>query len=263
VPPAPPPVAQAVSRIRLKLLSYNIQVGMVTRHPGHYLTGAWRHVLPSAAAYANLDRVAEVARGYDFVAIQEADAGSLRTRYRNQIEYLAHRAGYAHCGFAVTRELLPVARHCMGFLSKYPPAAVHQLRLPSRIPGRSAMTVRLGAETGGLTAILTHLSLGHRSQVRQLEFLGALVPPNAPTVLLGDLNCEADTLRAISSLVRCGLQVAAATPPTYPSWRPRRRIDHILTSPAVELYSLRALPLVISDHLPLAAEIGIALDGPA
>src|SRR5689334_19856768 len=94
---------------RLSLLSYNIHVGVRPAHYGHYLTRAWRHVLPGAGMRDTLDRIAETMQGHDFVAVQEADAGSLRTRFVNQLEYLAKRAGFSHMGLTVTRDLRPVA----------------------------------------------------------------------------------------------------------------------------------------------------------
>src|SRR5947199_357066 len=121
--------------LRLKLLSYNIQIAAQHAHAGHYVTRAWRHALPGRDMHATLDRIADLARGYDFVAIQEGDAG----------------------------------------------------------------------------------------------------------------------------LKRRGLCVADACPPTFPSWQPRRDIDHVLTSRGVRLHALHALPHPLSDHLPLAAEISLSL----
>ena len=80
---------------RLRLLSYNIHVGARPSHYGHYVTRAWRHLLPGPGMHATLDQMAEMMQGHDFVAVQEADAGSLRTRFVNQLEYLAKRAGYS------------------------------------------------------------------------------------------------------------------------------------------------------------------------
>lgn len=241
--------------LRLRLLSYNIQVGLHTGHFGHYLSGAWRHVLPHATSLSNLDRIAEVIRDYDFVAIQEADAGSLRTRNLNQMEHLAVRAGFPHFGFSVTRDLRPVAQHCLGYLSRWRTATVRDQALPSPIPGRRALTVGLDSAACGLTLLITHLSLGRATQRKQLDSLSSQVPATGPVVLLGDLNCEAQELRSHAGLQRCGLRLAAATPPTFPSWRPRRAIDHLLVSGDVVIENLHALPEVLSDHLPLAADI--------
>jgi len=241
----------------MRLLSYNIHIGAQPAGYGHYLTRAWRHALPGPGMHATLDGIAELMRGYDFVAIQEADAGSLRTRFVNQMEYLAKRAGFNHMDFVVTRDLRPVAQHAMGFLSRHRPATIAKHRLPGRIPGRSALEVDLGPEAGGLSLLLAHLSLGHFDRHQQLDYLSALVEPARPTVLVGDLNCEPEVLRAHQALAGSGLRIPAETPATFPSWRPRRRLDHILGSGPVSIQRLETLPDLLSDHLALAAEVSV------
>ena len=241
----------------LRLLSYNIHIGAQPAGYGHYLTRAWRHALPGPGMHDTLDAMGDLMRDYDFVAVQEADAGSLRTRFVNQMEYLARRAGFDHVDFAVNRDLRPVARHALGFLSRHKPAQVVKHRLPGRIPGRSALEVDLGPEAGNLSLLLTHLSLGHFDRHQQLDFLSALVKPSRPTVLLGDLNCEPDILRAHQALGGSGLCVPEQTPATFPSWRPRLRLDHILGSNQVAIRRLEALPALLSDHLALAAEVEV------
>jgi len=246
-------------RRRLRLLSFNIQVGLHTKHYGHYVTRAWQHLMPSPTMHHNLDRIAELMRDYDFVAIQEADAGSLRSHYVNQMEYLASRAGFQHFGLSVTRDLKPVAQHCLGYLSRHAPAKSVEHVLPSSIPGRRAMTIQLDSGVGGLTLLVAHLSLGGRNQRRQLHYLSDLVPHDRPSVLIGDLNCGPEQLRTHAGLLRSGLWVSAGTPATFPSWRPRRSLDHILVSPDIQVESLVALPHTFSDHRPLAADISIPI----
>jgi endonuclease/exonuclease/phosphatase family metal-dependent hydrolase len=259
--PAPAAAGAAPSTSRLKLLSYNIHVGVGgPAHYGHYVTRAWRHALPGRGMDAQLDRIAETMRGYDFVAVQEADAGSLRTRFVNQMEYLAKRAGFDHVGHVVTRDLRPVARHAMGFLSRRPVARQQDHVLPSWIPGRRALSVHLGPEAGGLNLLLAHLSLGTRDRHRQLDYLANLVSHVSPTVLLGDLNCEACSLREHGALARRGLWIPQQTPPTFPSWKPVRSLDHILTTPHVEVHRIEVLPHLYSDHLPIHAEISVPID---
>jgi endonuclease/exonuclease/phosphatase family metal-dependent hydrolase len=240
-----------------RLLSYNIHIGAQPAGYGHYLTRAWRHALPGPGMHETLDAIGDVMQGYDFVAVQEADAGSLRTRFVNQMEYLAKRAGFNHVDLVVNRDLRPVACHAMGFLSRHAPAAVVKHRLPGRIPGRSVVEVALGAEVGELSLLLTHLSLGHFDRHQQLDYISGLVNPARPTVLLGDLNCEPDILRAHEALTGCGLCVPPETPATFPSWRPKLRLDHILGCKRVSIRRLEALPSLLSDHLALAAEIAV------
>jgi len=242
----------------MRLLTYNIHIGAQPAGYGHYITRAWRHALPGPGMHDTLDGIAEVMRGYDFVAVQEADAGSLRTRFVNQMEYLAAKAGFEHVDFAVNRDLRPVAQHAMGFLSRHKPVGVTKHKLPGRIPGRGALEVELGAEQGGLRLLLAHLSLGHFDRHQQLDYLSALVKPDRPTVLLGDLNCEPDILRAHIALNGCGFCVPDETPATFPSWKPRLRLDHIIGTRHVAIARLEALPHLLSDHLGLAAELTFA-----
>ena len=246
---------------RLRLLSFNIQVGLRTRGYGDYLSQAWKHALPSRGRRRTLDQMAELLSDYDFVALQEADAGSVRSGFVDQVRYLAQRAGFPYHGVTVTRDLRPVAQHCMGYLSRLPAARSSEYLLPSRIPGRRALKVELGPEAAGLTLLLAHLSLGRGDQHRQLDFLGGLVPGTTPAVLLGDLNCDAERLRAHPGLGRSGLLLPEQSPLTFPSWRPVRGIDHILVTPQVRLHRIEALSHAISDHLPLSAEIALSLPG--
>lgn len=69
----------------LRVLSLNIQVGLQTGGYHHYVTNAWKHFLPSRGVRAHLDRIAQFATAYDVVALQEADAGSLRTQVITEI----------------------------------------------------------------------------------------------------------------------------------------------------------------------------------
>lgn len=239
----------------LKLLTYNIQVGLHTRDYRHMLTGMWRHALPSREQMRNLDRIAELMSEYDFVAVQEADAGSLRSRQINQIEYLAERAGFNHCGYTVTRNLRPVARHCLGWLSRNAPLSSESHSLPAQIPGRSAMKLRFDGELDELTVLVAHLSLGPSDRRRQLDYLSNMARDEPRVVVLGDLNSGAEFLRRHPGLETHSLHVPEHTPATYPSWRPRQSIDHVLSTPDVRIAEVSALPLAISDHRPLSVLI--------
>lgn len=242
---------------RLRLLSYNIHIGSRPQSYGHYLTRAWRHALPGAGMHGTLDEIAEVMRDYDFVAIQEADAGSLRTRFTNQVEYLARRGGFKHLGFAVTRDFAPMARHALGYLSRHRPAIQVEHRLPGRIPGRRVLEVELGPDAGGVRLLIAHLSLGRADRERQLDFLARRIAAGR-TVVLGDLNTEPAALHAHGALTRGGIWVPRTMPATFPSWRPSRSIDHILTTPDLALHKLESLPHRLSDHLPIRAEVTLA-----
>lgn len=250
MPPSTPEHAD-----RLRVLTLNIQVGMQTAHYGHYVTGAWRHVFPSRGVRSNLDRIAELASRFDIVALQEADAGSLRTSQLNQVEYLARRAGFSHWHIAVNRNLGPFAQHCLGFLSRVPLLDAQHVSLPGRVPGRGALSALI--ERPGyqpVQVIATHLALSRSSRARQLAHLAQLSQPDSETILLGDLNCSVDELVRCPPLLDAGLQPIEGAA-TFPSWRPQRRLDHVLTTPGLQVVHSHVVPTPLSDHLGVAAEL--------
>ena len=120
----------------LRLLSFNIQTGITTKHYRQYLTQSWRHVLPFAKRSGNLDTIANLASDYDLVGLQEVDAGSLRSGYVNQTEYLAARGQFPYWYDQTNRRLGHLAQHSIGILSRLQPSAIREHKLPGRIPGR-------------------------------------------------------------------------------------------------------------------------------
>lgn len=243
----------------LRILSLNIQVGLETSRYRHYVTRAWRHVLPTQAARRNLARIAAVIAGYDVVALQEADAGSLRTRQLNQVEHLARLAGFPHWQAAVTRDLRPFAQHCLGCLSRLPLTSATYHPLPGRLPGRGTLAVTVQPEGHEpLQLLIAHLALSRRARHGQLATLAALVQADRQTLLLGDLNCGGGELTAHPALRRAGLRPLHDTP-TFPSWAPVRALDHLLATPGLLVDRVTVLDEQLSDHLPVAGEIRLRL----
>jgi endonuclease/exonuclease/phosphatase family metal-dependent hydrolase len=102
-----------------------------------------------------------------------------------------------------------------------------------------------------------------RQQVRQLtDALGERYGDGGkrrPLVVLGDFNCSwSDEARQLRPLAR-ELGLRAYQPhrraPTYPSRRPRRRLDWILVSGDLEFAAYRTLPNPVSDHLGVVADL--------
>lgn len=240
---------------RLKLLSYNMQIGIRTRHAGDMLRQSWRHVLPSAHPSQRLEPMARILRGYDIVALQEADAGSLRTRAVNLVHFLAERADYPHWYIQINRNLAPIARHAMGVLSRFPVHHGEHHLLPGHLPGRGAAIFRFGTQGQHLTVVATHLALGRKTRSRQLSHIDELTHDDDHLVLMGDLNCEPGELRQHPLLRQRGLRIPEQLQHSYPSWSPNKLIDHILLSPELHINSAGTVDFPWSDHLPVAVEI--------
>lgn len=242
------------SNATVRLLSLNIQVGLNSSRYRHYVTQAWRHLLPSSGVRETLDAIGDLAQHYDFVALQEADAGSLRTAQVDQVAYLAARAGFAHRHAAVNRNLGPFAQHCLGYLSRWPLQQVRHHLLPGRLPGRGALEAQIiKPGFAPLRVFIVHLALSHSARFRQLEFIGGLID-DSDTILVGDFNCTLQELESHPTVRQRGLR-AINFGATFPSWQPRRGIDHMLTTSDVEVVSSSVLNSRLSDHLPISAEI--------
>jgi len=247
---------QAQAGRHLRLLSYNIQVAIAAHRPHHYLTHSWKHLLPHAQLFENLDRIADLVRGYDIVGLQEVDAGSLRTGFVNQTEYLAMRAGYPHWYHQTNRRIGHLAQHSNGVLSRYAPRKVEEHKLPGPIPGRGALFLHYGSADNPLLIVLLHLALGKRARLRQLEYVAERIADYDHVVVMGDMNCQPGSRELATLIHRTRLQEPLDDERhTFPSWRPKRRLDHILVSEGFEVEAVSVLQVPLSDHLPVAMDL--------
>ena len=237
----------------LRLLSFNIQVGISTERYHHYLTRGWQHLLPHPGRAGNLQRIAALLGDYDLVALQEVDGGSLRSGYINQVERLAVLGAFPYWYQQLNRNLGRLAQHSNGVLSRLRPERVEDHPLPGP-PGRGAVLLRFGAGPQALVVINMHLALGARARTRQLAYVRELIDGCRHVVLMGDMNTHAVDLLQHSPLRDLGL-VAPQLDATFPSWRPQRCLDHILLSPELALERVAVVSQPISDHLPVAVDI--------
>ncbi len=253
-PAALPP--DAATPALLRLLSCNILAGGSMRRYRDYVTQSWKQILPSRGKRGNLDNFAKLLTDFDLVGLQESDAGSLRSGFVNQTQYLAEVAGFPYWSHQPNRKVAQFAASSNGLLARLEPAEVLDYPLPGRIPGRGALWVRFGRDESALVVVIAHLSLGPVARKKQFDFLAELIGKQPNVVLMGDLNCSArgDELKRLFRHTAL-TPPEAASPATFPSWRPRRAIDHILVSSSLHIERLWTLPHPVSDHLPLAARI--------
>lgn len=242
-------------RQQLRLLSYNIQTGIVTRKYRDYLTHSWKHVLPCPQRQDNLDRIAHLVSDFDLVGLQEVDAGSLRSGYINQTEYLGIQAHFPYWYDQTNRNLGHLGQHSIGLLTRFRPSRLTEVKLPGRIPGRGAMVARFGYGADSLNLVILHLALGRRARRQQLEFVSELISDFRHVIVMGDLNCSSDS-EEIDWLLACTrLREPTHGLHTFPSWRPSRNIDHILVSSSIEVKNAAVLNHPLSDHLPIVMDV--------
>ena len=240
---------------RLRLLSYNVQVGINSVYPHHYITKSWRHLLPARRRFDTLDKIANILRNYDVVGLQELDSGSHRTNYVDLTEYLANKAEFPFWYHQTNRNLGRIAQHGNGLLSKCRPAEISEHKLPGMIPGRGALLVRYGHGDNSLVVIMLHLALGPRARARQLAYVTELVREYPHAIVMGDMNCPPDSVEMRRFFRDTRLREPEGKFHTFPSWRPDRNIDHILVSPTIQVMQCSVLSHAHSDHLPITMEV--------
>jgi endonuclease/exonuclease/phosphatase family metal-dependent hydrolase len=203
----------------------------------------------------NLARIAQMATDYDLVGLQEVDAGSLRSGFINQTEYIAEKARFPFWYHQTNRRMGMLAQHSNGFLSKFRPTEIDDHKLPGAIPGRGALFVRFGGPKDSLVVVILHLALGKRSRMRQLAYVSEVARAYNHVIIMGDMNCRSDSPE-IQALMRGGnLCEPAHNLYTWPSWRPERNIDHILVSPSLQVERVGVLNHTFSDHLPITMDV--------
>jgi endonuclease/exonuclease/phosphatase family metal-dependent hydrolase len=241
---------------RLRLLSFNMQAGMEVQSYRHYLTRSWQNILPARGKIDNLNRISELLKDYDLVGLQEADGGSLRSGFVNQVEYLAKLGNFPCWYQQCTRDFGRFGRYGNGLLSRMLPTDVERHKLPGAMPGRGAIFMRYGDDQHHLIVINLHLALGRRSQHQQLGYIRELIQQFEHVVIMGDMNTHATHLLESSPLQDCGLYTPACiTRKTYPSWAPSRTLDHFLVSRSVQVTDTWTPDFTLSDHLPVAIEV--------
>lgn len=243
-------------RRRLRLLSFNAQVGIPSSRLHHYVTNSWKHFLPFDGRMANLDRVARFISGFDVVGLQELDAGSMRSNYVDLAAYLSERANFPHAYSRVNRDLGALAKHSLGLLTRLEPQTVVMHRLPGPIPGRGAIEARFPLANGeSLVLFLVHLALGRRARRSQLDYIAGHLAQEPHAVVMGDFNCHPESRELQTLVARTGLLDPMPCAATYPSWDPRRVFDHILLTPDLSVSDIRVYNVNLSDHLPVGIEI--------
>jgi endonuclease/exonuclease/phosphatase family metal-dependent hydrolase len=248
---------EALNPSRLRLLTYNIQVGIPAARYRDYLFHVWKYLLPYSSRMHNLSKIARMISEFDMVGLLELDSGSLRSGFINHAEYLAKEARFPHWFEKINRQWGKVACHSMGLLTRYPPIEISRHNLPALVSGRGALKLCFGNQDDPLVMVLVHLSLGKGARLAQMEFVNGLIKGYRNVIIMGDLNCGCDSRELIGLLEKADLRMPYSNLSTYPSWNPSRHLDHILVSPTIGIESVRVLNYPFSDHLPIAMEISV------
>lgn len=247
--PGPTASVSARSKFKLRVMTYNIHVGV----------GMDKRL--------DLQRIAGVIiqEHPDLVGLQEVDRGVKRTEGVDEIAELARmtRMEYA---FAHNLDYQG-GQYGVAILSRFPILKTdHRMYLNKREAERRGM-IRIEVNAGGhsLSFATTHLDYqyedGRVFEAGQL--LDFLKSRHEPLVLVGDLNVEptGDSYKLVSGyfhdawLENKGKERGLS----YPADQPAKRIDYIFCRADSGVHAKKAWTIntLASDHLPVVAELEI------
>ncbi|KAB7624296.1 endonuclease/exonuclease/phosphatase family protein [Alkalilimnicola sp. S0819] len=242
---------------RLRIAVCNLQGGVgTTRGWWHYLSTGWRYWLPhgngmvlEAARFLREERV-------DLALCSEVENASRRCCRVDQARLLADAAGLRHVLFFETFRLGERIRQGNAVLARYPLARMGNHRLPGRGQPRYLSEASLALGRGALRCYVTHLSLEQKFRLRQIRQLEAFLgESDEPRVLGGDFNVSH---RAELELLRDSPLTQAISPATFPSWKPRRHLEHLFASRHLHIERVRVFERFrFSDHLPLLVDVAL------
>jgi endonuclease/exonuclease/phosphatase family metal-dependent hydrolase len=179
--------------------------------------------------------------GADVLALQEVDRNTRRSGGLEQAAAVADACGLS---FAFG-EAMPGYGNAL--LVRGELADVETVALP-HTPEREPRVAVIG-RGAGISIACVHLGLRGDAVPQLPVVIAALTERPPPHLLLGDLNLERRKVAVWP------LELVADPGPTFPSRRPRRRIDHAAVSGliATRVAVLPQPPL--SDHRPLLVEL--------
>jgi len=248
----------------LRIVSYNLLHGI------DLTAGGVVDLSAAVGVLAGLDA--------DIVALQEVDRGQDRSGGTDQVAHLADALGMAgvFCPALLGdpgtswRPADPDdggAAYGVGLLVRGELAATARVVLPgggsgTRRPGASpqrpgwdreprvALAARVRVGDRQVTVVVTHLSYLPVRAIRQLRAASSIDAKDSTRVLVGDLNLPTWAVRAVVRGSR-----HAGGRPTYPAWRPRLQMHHVLVDGPVEVVCATAHERTSSDHRPLVVDL--------
>ncbi|MGM0904688.1 MAG: endonuclease/exonuclease/phosphatase family protein [Bacillota bacterium] len=238
--------------MNIKVMTYNI----------HHGKGMDKQV--------DLKRIAKVISNSeaDIIGLNEVDKTfSKRSDFIDQVQFLAKELdlfyAYSPSLTRKSKNSAEIQQYGNGLLSRYPIMKdKHHLFnfIPGLIEGRSILEATIELDQRFLNVYVTHLSLNPRLHRKQTEFI--LENTKEPGVILGDWNMYPNTKkwrRVVGSYRDVWQEAGKGTGYTYPSTKPRARIDYIFTTKEIGIEDIGVIETspIASDHLPVMATLSI------
>ena len=221
------------------------------------------------------ERVAKViaALEVDVIGLQELDRTRDRSGHVDQTGVLAEMLGWH--GYFQPALRMGDEEYGDAILSRYPMRVRQARELPSvrtRVcpESRAAIWVEIETPRGKVHIINTHLGIGRRERMMQIELLLGpdwlgRIEPRESLVLLGDFNSlpGSPPFELLARRLRDVRTFVSPPPPlrTFPTRFPLLALDHIFINDRLAANSVavvrNAETRVASDHFPVVADLRI------
>jgi endonuclease/exonuclease/phosphatase family metal-dependent hydrolase len=243
----------------IKVVSFNVEYcASINKGYWQYLTKLWKYVLPhdtgaiwKISDFIKRDRI-------DIATFMEVDGGSYRTRKKDYMKILSKLTQLRYNIFFPVRHIwFGLTNQGNGIATRYEILETRNVKLETnRVFGENRYLSISKLDVNGKTLYVftTQLALGRRSRVRELKHIAREINRiDGPIIFTGDLNTQREKELEILNNTKL---TRVESMKTFPSWKPRRRIDYIFYSPEFELMDDYVVEdLKASDHLPVVAEL--------
>ena len=233
----------------MKAMTFNIQ------HGKDFLKGK-----------IDLKKVADAikAEGGEVVCLNEVYGKGPHPHFTAQAKEIAEFLGY-EWHFAPAIKITGAGPYGNAFLSKYPIIKAETVPVPT-VPrthegyyeDRCAFCVVVDVEGRYLTVVGCHFGLQPEEQVECVKTVCDLIDASVyPVVLMGDFNVtpEDKVLEPIRQRLKDSADMAGGSEATFPSDKPDIKIDYLFYSPELTLEAVTIPKKIVSDHLPIVAQI--------
>lgn len=181
--------------------------------------------------------------------------------YENQTAILAELTGMKYYYFAKAIEFNSKNPYGNSFISKYPILSAQTIPVPDPqyktgneyYETRCLLKVKI---EGGITVLVTHFGLNTDEQKNAVETVLKHLE-HEKCILMGDFNVtpEDKILNPIRERMKDTADFFETELLSYPSDKPREKIDYIFVSKDLEVISADIPAIVASDHRPHTAQI--------
>lgn len=240
---------------RMRVIAYNIQ------YCDGSGSGSIGYLSPASPSRRRemMERISEALKPQQphVLGLIEVDGGSWRNSGVDQAEVISKALDMSYlleqCKYPPPFSIMPFFKHNLqAFASKESREGVDDHFLPVGFK-RTVLEVSVS----GVTFLLCHLALGRGARMLQAQALARIVSSiKTPVVLMGDLNAEPDSPELRYLIAQTGMRLLPLGP-TYPSWGPKKELDHFLVTEGIDVGSACALDIKLSDHLPIMLDISM------